>query len=238
MVGQLIYGYIASRVRVGKRLFPRPRRTSLFIQKHRVAGLLLGAATAMKLYPALLLAAFGPREKAQRILPWVVAPVGALYLVHGVWAGGPDVLGFLPQYVGVAEDHNIGLRRLFEALLPDGRHTRTVAFGLCVATLGVGAAWIFRRDEPLERKALLLAGLYLAVLPTAFHPWYALWLIPWLCFYPSAGWLWLTAMLPLSYLKYGSPGGVMPAWVVPLEWIPTAALLAIEAFRHRRLRPL
>ena len=69
------------------------------------------------------------------------------------------------------------------------------------------------------------------LLPTAFHPLYALWLIPWLCIRPSLAWLWLTAALPLSYLKYSAVGGVMPGWVVPLEWLPVVALLLFERWR-------
>ena len=51
---------------------------------------------------------------------------------------------------------------------------------------------------------------------------------------PSAAWLWLLGALPLSYLKYATPDGVMPAWVVPLELVPVFVLLAIEALRARR----
>lgn len=205
----------------------------------RRSGLLLGAATAMKLYPALLLAALRPRD-SWRALPWLLAPVALLYAAYGA-SVGPKVLGFLPEYVGSAEDHNIGLRRLLEgglgAALPGLAHTRAIAFGLCVAGLCGGAAVIWRRDLPLEQKALALTGLYLVTLPTALHPWYALWLVPWLCFHPRASWLWLTAALPLSYLKYGSEGGEMPGWVVPLEWVPTALLLLVEARAARRAAP-
>ncbi len=108
-----------------------------------------------------------------------------------------------------------------------------VAFACCVCLLVGGAAFIYRTSWPIERQLLGVAGLYLLTLPTAFHPWYALWLVPWLCIYPSAGWLWLLAMLPLSYLKYDSAGGLMPGWVTPLEFLPTVALLAYEGRQWR-----
>ena len=199
-----------------------------------VTGLLLGLATAMKLYPVLLGAALSPRRRRDFARATVAgaAVVVGLYLAYGL-AAGRQVLGFLPQYVGVAEDHNIGLRRLLEWPLSGlVQHPRGVAFGLCVALLGAGAIWILRHEAPPERKALAIAGLYLCTLPTAFHPWYALWLVPWLCVTPHPAWLWLLAALPLSYLKYGAPGDVLPAWVVPLEWGPTAVLLAVPWLRR------
>lgn len=191
------------------------------------AGLMVGAAAAMKLYPVLLAAAF-ERRRLLGIGAVAAAVVATLYGAYLVGAGD-KVLGFLPRYVGVAEDHNIGLRAALEwplALVVS--RPRALAFGLCLAALAIGVILVVRWDAPPELKALTVAGLYVATLPTAFHPWYALWLLPWLCFHPRAAWLWLTAALPLSYLEYGAPGDVMPAWVVPLEWIPTAALLLAD----------
>jgi len=196
----------------------------------RRTGLLIGVAAAMKLYPALLCAAFD-RRRLVRLGLVAGAVVGVGYLIYGAFAGR-YVLGFLPEYVGVAEDHNIGLRALIEwPLAGVVSHPRAVAFALCAAGLLAGVWTIARSDGPPERKALHVAALYLVLLPTAFHPWYALWLIPWLCIRPSLAWLWLTAALPLSYLKYSAVGGVMPGWVVPLEWLPVVALLLFERWR-------
>ena len=195
------------------------------------AGLLLGLATAMKLYPVLAAVALG-RRRPVWVLGAALAVVAALYAVYAQDAG-VGVLGFLPRYVGVAEDYNIGLRALLELLVGVAvdQHVRELAFGLCLVALALGLVWIWRSDGPLELRLLHTAGLYLLTLPTAFHPWYALWLVPWLCVHPRAAWLWLTAALPLSYLQYGSPDGVMPAWVVPLELLPTAALLVLPHAR-------
>ena len=197
-------------------------------------GLLLGAATAMKLYPILAAAGLARRRPVAVLAP-ALGLVAAVYLVYG-WSVGADVLGFLPRYVGSAEDHNIGLRAALEWLVSLGFETRTreMAFGLCVLALLAGAGLVFRRGGPIEQVMLRLTGLYLVTLPTAFHPWYALWLVPWLCVHPRASWLWLTAALPLSYLKYGDPAGLMPAWVPFLEFGPTAIMLAFESARPIR----
>ena len=188
----------------------------------RTSGLLLGAATAMKLYPGLAGVALG-RPRLWRVALPAVAVVAAAYALYAPGAGG-HVLGFLPRYVGSAEDHNIGVRAWLEALLGVRRE---VAFGLCLALLGAGTWLIDRAGGPLEQRLLRLIGLYLLTLPTALHPWYALWLVPWLCITPHPAWLWLLGALPLSYLKYATPGGVMPPWVVPVELLPVLALLAV-----------
>jgi alpha-1,6-mannosyltransferase len=201
--------------------------------RHGAAGLSLGGAVAMKLYPLLGVVAL-LRPKPWRILLPIGLLVGGLYLAYG-WSIGPKVLGFLPEYVGSAEDHNIGLRALLAWLLDIAGllHPREVAFGLCLAALAGGLLWLWRRPAPPELQLLRIAGLYLLTLPTAFHPWYALWLVPWLCVHPRASWLWLLSALPLSYLKYATPDGVMPPWVVPVELVPVFALLVWEARRRR-----
>jgi hypothetical protein len=79
-------------------------------QGHRpiAAGVALGLATLVKLYPAVLLAAWHRRWDWRFPAAWV-ATMAAGYLPYtaGVGAG---VTGFLPQYFGSAEDFNIGLR--------------------------------------------------------------------------------------------------------------------------------
>jgi Glycosyltransferase family 87 len=72
------------------------------------AGIALGLAVLIKLYPAVLLLAWHRRGDTR--LP--MAFTGALtagYLVY-LTGVGPGVVGFLPRYFGSAEDFNIGLR--------------------------------------------------------------------------------------------------------------------------------
>lgn len=208
-------------------------------ERFRLTGVFVGAAAALKLYPVIALAALARRAPVRVILPAAaVITLGYLVYAPGV---GTDVLGFLPSYVGSAEDHNIGLRAALEwiigALVPrdlagyEPHHGRAIAFGICLALMCVGLHYVYRMRAPIEHRLLSVVGVFLLTLPTAFHPWYALWLLPWLCFHPTAAWLWLLAALPLSYLKYASPAGLMPAWVVPVELLPTAGLLLIERRR-------
>ncbi len=206
---------------------------ALHASRHRLVGLLLGQAVAMKLYPALALAALA-RGKPWRVLGCCALVVVGLYGLYG-YEAGLDVLGFLPDYVRTAEDHNVGLRRLLEsALSPVFERPRTPAFLLCLAVLGFATVWIRRRGGPVVHQLGALVGVYLLTLPTAFHPWYALWWLPWICFRPRASALWLSATLPLSYLKYASPDGVMPTWVPLIEFIPAGLFFLAEERPWRR----
>jgi hypothetical protein len=196
------------------------------------AGLLLGAAAACKLYPALLFAAL-PRGRLRAALAGG-ALVAAGYVAYGLEAG-PRVLGFLPEYVRSGEDFNLGLRGLLESALgATGRAARPLAMGLSALALAAVVVRIARRRDPdVLAAARDLALAFVLLLPTAVHPWYGLWLVPLLVLRPSAAGLWIVLLLPLSYLKYGAPGGVMPIWVAVLEWLPAFALLAVERLRPR-----
>ncbi len=199
----------------------------------RAAGAALGAAAALKLYPAFALVALPRRAQG-----WAAGVLGAAYLAY-LPGAGLRVLGFLPHYASAAEDHNIGVRALIEAVaapLAGARTARVLAFAACFAALAAVAVAIARRRRrwsTAQGVEAAAAGWTLLV-PTALHPWYALWLMPWAALRPRLGWLWLAAVLPLSYLKYAAPRGVMPAWVRPVEFVPVAAWLLDGLWRDAR----
>jgi hypothetical protein len=83
-----------------------------------------------------------------------------------------------------------------------------------------------KQKEQSIRCAYFLAGLLLILMPAALHPWYVIMLIPFLAFFPSIAWLIFTCTVALSYIKYVAPMGIMPAWVLLLEYLPLFALLA------------
>lgn len=141
------------------------------------AGALIGAATLVKLYPALLglalVVAAGPKAWA-----WIVRVVGAAvgvvavaYLPH-VAVVGTDVIGYLPGYLQ-EEHYTEGARYLLAGILglsPD--RTGVLAF----AGLGAVAAWVaVRRPAAPRAAAALMGGLLLAVTPV--QPWYAVTLL-------------------------------------------------------------
>jgi hypothetical protein len=134
-----------------------------------LAGALLGAATLVKLYPALLVAALVLRRGWQRALAAFAAVVALGYLPH-VLAVGPKVLGYLPGYLR-EEDYAGGKRfLLLDAVGLGGTLAQVVAAGVVVLT----AAWVISERDALTVDAAarrLLGGLLLAA--TAVQPWYA-----------------------------------------------------------------
>ncbi len=77
------------------------------------------------------------------------------------------------------------------------------------------------------RCAYILIGLLIVFMPASLHAWYVIMLIPFLTFFSSIAWLIFTCTVALSYIKYATPMGIMPAWVLILEYLPLFALLAI-----------
>ncbi len=104
---------------------------------------------------------------------------------------------------------------------PDrARHGVLLLFGLTALVLAV-------RKVDLLTSAYLLVGAFLLLTPT-LHPWYALWIVPFLTLRRSAAWLLLTGLVPLSYhvlIRYVSEGVWVEAeWVRWAEFGPFVAL--------------
>src|SRR6266851_6134205 len=164
------------------------------------AGLALGLAVLLKLYPALLLVAWW-RRGDWRFPAAVVAIVGLGYLPYAATVG-LGALGFLPTYVSSPyEDFNLGLRALL-----------TYPFGF---------------SDPLVRgtATALAVGAYVILVPTAMHPWYVLWVVPFLCFRPSLALLFFSAAVSLGYVQYLVEPQTLPWWAWLAEYGPLYALL-------------
>ena len=202
------------------------------------AGAALGMATAIKLYPALLIPAVVRRHGPRLLLP-AAALVGLLYFSY-VWTAGQRVVGFLPQYLSdPGERFNSGPGALlaFGVGLLTSQPTRFASGVLVLALLAV----IFRGTRPGEKELdatvaeiLLLFGTFVTFAQIV-HPWYLLWVLPFLAIRPSAGWLYLSGAVAISYLKYTDDHLRMPLWAGILEYLPFY-LLALWAPQVERLR--
>lgn len=200
----------------------------LLVERKRavLAGCLIGAAAMMKLYPILVLFAL-PRRVWLRAASASAAVICAGYAVYAPPVG-LRVLGFLPDYVRTGEDFNLGLRGFVQsALEPWLPEARPVAMVLCALLLIAALIWVWQRSgDDAFAKTGAIALAYLVFLPTAAHPWYALWLVPFMTVRLVPAGLWIAATLPLSYLKYGAPGDEMPPWVPVVIWAPALFMIA------------
>ena len=211
----------------------------LFLRRRPVAaGALLGLAASIKLVPALLLVTIPPNKRLKVALSFFV--VFALIYLPYVGAG-KAVLGFLPAYFyDPYEIFNPGLIQI--ALLETAKFmslpSSSIRFALFVCFLVFLIPVIRRTEEDRAafiRKCYVVLGGYLLLIYPALHPWYLSTLIPFLCIIPSRAWLYLSLALPLSYLKYLTPEGAMPAWVSLVQFVPLYLILALE---YARTQPM
>jgi hypothetical protein len=191
------------------------------------AGAVLGLSFLVK-YLAAAIAPFLARRRAAALVALVaVAALGyAPFLDAGArlagslreygahwWFNGPPFLAL----AGIAGDPMLARRLLAAA---------GVAFAIAAAS----------RERDLARYAYLVIACALLVSPTVY-PWYATWLVPLLCVFPSRAWIAFTGLVALSYTVwtvYGDTGAwVLPTWVLALEYLPFYALLLAGLARRR-----
>lgn len=116
-----------------------------------------------------------------------------------------------------------------------------LAQSICVATILLLVAWLAWRSwrNPLEtselrlRRAFWVVGAILILGPIV-GPWRIGWVMPFLCFFPSVSWLYLSVSCFSHYLIFVPELNESLAGVRDLHYLPFFALLAWEGWRARR----
>src|SRR5262249_34364457 len=165
-----------------------------------LAGALLGAGIAIKLYPALLLAALARRRPVVTIGA-AVGVVAVSYLPH-VLAVGTGVLGYLPGYLR-ADGYDSGGRDRFLALVVPSSLVAPAAVLVLLAALG----WAWTRGRDPVSSALVVVGVAVLVATPSF-PWYVLLLLALAAAAERPEWLGVVAAPAVIYLAVasGAPG--------------------------------
>ncbi|MEY9877401.1 hypothetical protein ABH931_006925 [Streptacidiphilus sp. MAP12-33] len=203
-----------------------------------VAGVLLGAATAVKLIPALVApGALARRGGRWRLVGAAVATFAVAYLPY-VLASGFGVIGFLPGYLqeeGYDQGQRFGLLALLP--LPQARLGLVAALLLAAVVCGV----VLRGDpERPWSGALTVTGAAL-LLATPSYPWYSLLLLALAAVEGRWEWLGVPVAGLLDYLYGGQVQ--QPAYLVALGLVlvvgvarrrPTAAAFSRAAGRVPR----
>ena len=196
------------------------------IHKKISATIMLALSAAVKLYPALLLSALLNRGVKIKGIATFSATIIFLYLPF-LNAGG-KVSGFLPVYLkNPYESFNLGIKNLLMRLIPGlDYYLLSLVFLIALAVAGMVVLIKDKKDSDVMRYAFLLVGLLLVLMPASLHPWYVVLIVPFLAIYPNPAWLIFTCTVTLSYLKYASPQGIMPTWILLIEYLPLFSLLA------------
>lgn len=163
-----------------------------------------------------------------------------------LWAAAAVLAGFsskfsglllFPWSAGAREflshwEFNGSLYRLSSLLSGDnGLAARAI-----VAVVGLGVAvWVLRRKMPLDRTIFTLLAAALLLSPVV-HPWYLLWLVPFLCLFHSRVFLTWNATVVLSYavLTRFRLSGIweLSPMIQGIEYAPVYAGLAWTFRRH------
>ncbi len=196
------------------------------IHKNIPAIIMLALSAAVKLYPALLLAAL--LNRGDRIKGILAFSTTIMLLYLPFIGAGSKISGFLPVYLkNQYESFNLVLKDLLMRLIPAlDYYLLSLLF---IIALAIAAVLVFlkeKKDIEVLRYAYILTGLLMILMPASLHPWYVILILPFLVIYPNPAWLIFTCTVSLSYLKYASPQGIMPTWVLLAEYLPLVALLS------------
>lgn len=115
----------------------------------------------------------------------------------------------------------------------------TNVFLIIAASLLVGlAVWWALRTKPgvitVARGAATLIGAYW-LLTSPRYAWYYAWILPFLCFAPRLGWLYLTGASVFMYFLWYEPLVYpdLPLWLGAIVYLPAVAWLVWEKWRER-----
>jgi len=195
--------------------------------RYTVAGIALGTATLVKIYPVLLVPAFIGHRRWQ--VPIACAATIALGYLPYFPQAALGVLGQLPRFLeDPGEVFNPPMMGL--ALWLGGYVGGSAIFG--VAWIGrivlLAALIVLLRNEAYHPSEVLgrlwVIGTAMTLLTLTLHPWYLLWLLPFLAIQPRAAWIYLSGAIALSYLFYvvQTPARVA---IGAMEYLPFFLLL-------------
>ncbi|HKP11923.1 MAG TPA: glycosyltransferase 87 family protein, partial [Blastocatellia bacterium] len=106
-----------------------------------------------------------------------------------------------------------------------------------VSLIGLGVWWALRAKPgvvTVARGAATLIGVFW-LLTSPRYAWYYAWILPFLCFAPRLGWLYLTGASVFMYFLWYEPLVYpdLPLWLGAIAYLPAVAWLAWEKWRER-----
>ena len=199
-----------------------------------LAGNALGAATLGKIFPILLVPAFlGRRRWATLLGSGAIILLGYLPFLP---TAGLQVLGHLPRFLADPDEmFNPSLMGLV-VLLASHASRDPVWWAASIGRIALlcTLAWLAWRKTETHQDLLariwVVAGA-MTLLTLTLHPWYLLWLVPFLAIQPRPAWIYLSGAVVASYSFYIVTPGTQ-ALIGLLEYLPFFFLLCWQW--HRR----
>jgi alpha-1,6-mannosyltransferase len=172
-----------------------------------LAGFALAAGVLVKYFPIVT----GPalyRRWDWRLPAAFIAGIVALYLPY--LGAGPKVLGFLGSYMreeGIDRGAGIFLWQLLDAIvpLPPGAFPLYLAAAALVMAL-LAIVVVMRDQRPgADLAGAMLLAVTSMILFSPHYAWYFAWLVPFVCFYPVIGVIYLTCASGFLYFAHWPP---------------------------------
>jgi hypothetical protein len=199
-----------------------------------LAGVALGAGALVKYFQVVTAPAVY-RRWDWRLPVAFMATIAILYLPY--IGAGTKVFGFLGRYLaeeGLDQGTGIFLWQFVTAIVP--LPARAFAFYLAAAAAVMAALGLLvvMRDRPgADLAGAMLLAVTFTILLSPHYPWYFAWLVPFLCFYPLAGVVYLTCACGLLYFADWPP----TLWQALPIYVPCIAILIAEFVVRGRRKP-
>jgi alpha-1,6-mannosyltransferase len=198
-----------------------------------LAGIALGAGVLVKYFPVVTGPALYKRWDWRLPVAFLIT-IGVLYLPYiGV---GAKVFGFLGSYLseeGLDRGTGIFLWQLIMAVVPLPQQAFAVYPAVAAAVMVALAVFVIMRSRTADADlagAMLLAVAF-TLLVSPHYAWYFAWLVPFLCFHPVVGVIYLTCASSSLYFAQWPP---TLAEGIPI-YVPCILILVTEfALRYRR----
>ncbi len=198
-----------------------------------LAGVALGACALVKYFPVVTGPALYKRWDWRLPLAFI-ATAAALYLPY--IGAGTKVFGYLGGYIseeGLDRGSGIFWWQLIGAFVSLPQWTFSfylAAAALLMAVLALVIVFRPQRPDADLAGAMLLAVAFTLLL-APHYAWYFAWLVPFLCFYPVVGVIYLTCAVSLLYFAHWPP---TLSEALPI-YVPCVLILVAEfAWRRRR----
>jgi alpha-1,6-mannosyltransferase len=199
-----------------------------------LAGVALGAGVLVKYFPVVT----GPalyRRWDWRLPAAFIATIAVLYLPY--IGAGAKVFGFLGKYVseeGLDEGSGVFLWQLLNAIMPLPEQAFAAYLAAAAAIMAVLAVVVVMRQRPsADLAGAMLLAVVFTILLSPHYPWYFIWLVPFLCFYPLLGVAYLTCACSLLYLGHWPP----TLWDALPIYAPSILILIAEFVVRGRQKP-
>lgn len=197
-----------------------------------LAGVALGAGALVKYFHVVTGPALYKRWDWRLPLAFVVT-VAVLYLPY--IGAGAKVFGFLGGYMseeGLDRGSGIFWWQLIGAFVSLPQQAFSFYLGAAALVMAVLALVVVMRRRPdADLAGAMLLAVAFTLLVAPHYAWYFAWLVPFLCFYPVVGVIYLTCAVSLLYFAHWPP----TLWESLPIYVPCVLILVAEfALRRRR----